>query len=471
MYKRSICFFIFLILFNTLSYAKAPTTLSLQEAIMLAVRTNPNVQQSQLNYVLQKFNLWVQQWQFYPHYSFQVDTVYTRNGTSGQLTGQSVSVQPGASLLTPIGTQFTLNSTNTQNGDHFIPQLSLAVSQPLMRGFGKAVVEAALENARDTEMISRLAIEGTLRTTITTVINAYLDVMTAEQNIVIDEKALTRAQESVEQTKLFIKAGHKAGNELITVQADVASAQTKLANDKNLLKQTQYALLTAIGIDPNATINFDHLNLEELNKKYHLTTLDDAKKLILENDIQYQTDQITLNGSTSRNLLVAEDNARWQLNLTANATAGNNSAGNLFSNESQSQSIGLTLQIPIDDQQAKQAVLSAKIALKEAKLALKQEKWAKETSAINGWNSVISADQALRFAGDAEKLQEKTYYISYQKYLHGLIDSLELQSAQTQLIQAQQVLLNAQVNYIKSLVNMDLLIGNTLKTWNLKVRV
>jgi outer membrane protein TolC len=67
-------------------------------------------------------------------------------------------------------------------------------------------------------------------------------------------------------------------------------------------------------------------------------------------------------------------------------------------------------------------------------------------------------------------LQNKTYQLNYQKYLHGLINSLDLQSAQVQLIQAQQMLLNANVLYLKSLVNLDLLLGHTLKTWNIQVR-
>ncbi len=51
--------------------------------------------------------------------------------------------------------------------DIIILGLSLQIMQPLMRGFGKAVVEASLNNAKDSEVISRLNIEGTLRTTVT----------------------------------------------------------------------------------------------------------------------------------------------------------------------------------------------------------------------------------------------------------------------------------------------------------------
>lgn len=456
-----------------------PLTLSLDEAILLAVRTNPNVQSSRLGYISQKFNLWVQQWQFYPHYAMQASAGFGRNKSPYQpITGShNYNVQPTINWLSPIGTQVTLGASNAET-TNYNPGLSLQIQQPLMRGFGTNIVEAALNNAKDSEIISRLAVENTLRTTISGVINAYLDVVSAEKNVMIDAEALKRAEEAVKQTRLFIKAGHKAGNEIITVQANVATANTQLENDKNNLAQARYALLAAIGLDPNTNVKFSSLNLDELTNKYRLPTLLSAKGLTLKNDLQYQTDQITFHGVVARNLAVAEDNTRWQLNFTANGSTGGASGGglnaginSLLNGANQAQTVGLTLQIPIDDQISKQALMSAKIAKREAELALIQEKWVKETSAINGWNLVGSADKALSFAQSAEVLQEKTYNVSYQKYLHGLIDSLELQTAQVQLIQSQQTLLNARINYLKSLVNLDMLVGNTLKTWDVHVRL
>lgn len=459
--------------------AQDKLTLSLDEAILLAVRTNPNVQTSRLNYVSQKFNFCVQQWEFAPHYSFQASAQYNRAGsTSQELFGtHNYNVQPAVSLLTPYGTQLTFSSTNAAT-NHYNPGLSFQIMQPLMRGFGKPIVEAALANANDSEVIARLNVENTLKNTVSAVIDAYLDVVTAQRTIMIDESAVERSEKSVQQTRLYIKAGHKAGNEIVTVEANVASAKTQLINDKNNLQQARYALLSAIGLDPNTEVEFTTLNLQALIAKYHMPSLEETKRNVLENDAQYQVDLITLHGSTKRNVLIAEDNTRWQFNFAATATTGNGSGGgsnsgvnSLINGINQSQSVSLVLQIPIDDQVSKQAVANAKIALQEAEMGLKQEKWSKETSGINGWNLVMSAERSLSFAKDAEKLQEKTYNISYQKYLHGLIDSLELQSAQLNLIQSQQTLLNAEIGYIKALVNLDFLEGSTLRTWQIGVRL
>lgn len=457
----------------------AATVLTLDDAILLAVRTNPNVQSSRLSNTAQKFDVHVQEWGFSPQYTFQASTTYTHTGSTGQpINGATIySVQPAVSLKTPIGTQLSLSAPVANTGN-FNTGLSLQVMQPLLRGFGKPIVEAALNNAKDSEQISRLNVEGVLRTTVSSVVNAYLDVITAEKTIAIDEDALKRAEKSVAQTRLYIQAGHKAGNELVTVKANVASAKLQLINDKNNLAQTRYALLTAIGVDPEKNIAFAPVDSTTLLNRYRSLTLVDAKNQTLENDIQYQTDQITLHGSTSRALLVANDNSRWQLNASINASTGNGFTNDqqtwvngLFNGTNRSQSVSLTLDIPINDQLAKQAIVNAKIALKQAELALKQEKWEKETSAINGWNLVTSAKRGLEFAESAEKLQEQTYQMSYQKYLHGLIDSLELQTAQTQLIQSQQALLGSQMSYIKALVNLDLLTGHTLKTWGIRTRL
>ena len=453
--------------------------LSLDEAILLAVRENPNVQNSQLNHVLQKFALEVQQWQFQPHFAFQATQATSRSysvTSGGNVTSNVTGIQPSVSLLTPVGTNVTLTSTNNVSS-HYNPGLSLQIIQPLLRGFGKPIVEQALYNAIDSEKISRLNVEGTLRATVTSVINAYLDVLLAQHTLLLDQQSLKRSEESVKQTQLFIKAGHKAGVELVTVEADVASAQTRIENDKNNLEQARSALLTTIGIDPDTRVRFDQVDVAKLIKKYHIPPLPESKQMILENDIQYQIDQVTLQGSLKRSLLSAEDNTRWQLNLTVNSSVGGGSGGgessglnSLVNGVNEKNSALLNLTIPIDDALAKLTLASTKIALREAEIALRQEKWGKETSIIDNWNTVYSAERAKRFAENAETLQGKTYHVSVQKYSYGLIDSLELQTAQQQFSAAQQVSLNAKINYLKALIRLDLLIGTTLKTWNIKVK-
>lgn len=470
----------FIVNVSMLCYAASSRTLSLSlpEAILLALRDNPTVAISQLNVVQAKFSTAVAAWQFQPHYSFNATRTLNTGVVNGldQPTSNAWSVTPAMSWQSTVGTQVSLASTNVISS-HYNPGLSLQVMQPLMQGFGRPVVEAALRNTIDSETISRLNLINTLRTTVTAVINGYLQVVAAQNTLEVDQKALKRAQISVEQTKSFIKAGRKAGSELITVQANVANAETRIENDKNNLLQVRYALLAAIGVDPNSDIVFASLTIPALIHKYHVPSRAVCQALTLTNDIQYQVDQITLHGAAQRALLTAEDNTRPQLNVTVNSTVGQGSGGwvnsginSLFNGSNHNLSASLNLTIPIDNQMLKQAVANAKIAIQQATLGLQQEKWNKETSAINGWNSIGSAERAFHYAEMAEKLQEKTYSVSLQKYQFGIIDSIALQSVQDQLIATGQALVNAEIAYLTALVNLDQLVGTTLKTWDIHIR-
>ena len=90
--------------------------LSLRETILLAVRTNPNVQIAELNDVLQKFNVFIQQWAFYPHYGLQLSALYAQSAALGQpkISSHSYNAEPSITMNTPIGTQISLTSTNTE---------------------------------------------------------------------------------------------------------------------------------------------------------------------------------------------------------------------------------------------------------------------------------------------------------------------------------------------------------------------
>src|SRR5579863_4972847 len=93
-----ISFFIFFLLIHP-AYAKQNNKLKLflNEAILLAVRDNPNVQTTQLNYISQKFSLYVQEWEFFPHYSLQASATLGRSGSPGQSISRShnYTLQPG----------------------------------------------------------------------------------------------------------------------------------------------------------------------------------------------------------------------------------------------------------------------------------------------------------------------------------------------------------------------------------------
>ncbi len=473
-------FFLLFLSCTTLSQAQTiPRTLSLNDAILLAVRESPGVQLQQLADIQKKYALELEQWNFKPHYEIKANKTTSQSYSatqSGMVTQNSSGITPEVSLNTPFGTNISVAANNDINKNYH-PYLSISVTQPLIRGFGRPIVEAALQSAMEDVRISQLENEETLRTTVTTVIDNYLDVVSAEKTLEIDKNDLERSQKSVGQTKLFIKAGRKPGVELVTVQAAVANAQAKIESDHNGLAQAHAKLLQAIGLDPNANVIFTDISVPNLIKKYSIPSLVDTKKLVISHDVSYQRELITYEGSLKRGLAKAENNMLWKLDLTASAATGsdsNNSGQNAGLNSivngvNRTDSVALNLTIPIDDQSAKIALENAKIALHEAAIGLKQDKWNRETAAIDSWNNVFSAERSLKLSEHAESLQKQVYTISEQKYSYGLIDSIELQSTRQSYVLTQQQFLTQQITYLRALVTLDRMIGRTLQTWNIQV--
>lgn len=453
-------------------------TLSLNDAILLALRENPGVQRKQLDNIRVKYALELAQWNFKPHYQINAykTTLQNYSATSaGEITQNTTAITPQATLNTPFGTNVTVAASNSLN-QNYHPGLSLTVIQPLVRGFGRPIVEAALQSAMENVKISHMQMEETLRTTVTNVINDYLSVVSAEKTLEVDQRALKRSQKSVEQTTLLIKAGRKPGVELVTVEADVANTQARIESDQNALAQAHAQLLQAIGLDPGANVVFTDISVPKLIKKYRIPSLEDTKKLVVANTVSYQVAQITYEGSTKRSVAAAENNMLWKLDLTATAATGSNSGAgqnaglnSVVNGINRNDSVRLDLTIPIDDQSAKIALENAKIALHDAAIGLKEDKWRNETTAIDSWNTVFSAERSLKLSEHAEELQQRAYNVSEQKYNYGLIDSIELQSTRQQYMTTQQQFVTQQIAYLKALVALDQLIGRTLQTWNIQV--
>lgn len=462
----------------TCAVVSTPRTLSLNDAILLALRESPAIQQQQLSDIQKKYALELAQWNFKPHYEISATKVTSQSYSvtqSGIVTENTNGITPQATWNSPFGTQVTVAIPNNI-GKNYQPGASISVMQPLMRGFGRPIVEAALQSALESVHISHLQTQETLRTTVTSVINDYLNLVSAQKTIEIDNVDLKRSQKSVEQTKLFIKAGRKPGVELVTVQAAVASTQAKIESDENALAQAHAKLLQTIGLDPSANIIFTDISIPNLIKKYTVPSLEETKKLVVTNDVSYQTSQIMYEGSVKRSVTLAEDNTRWKLDVTARAATGNSgNAGtqtglnSLVNGVTRTDSVQLNLTIPIDDQAAKIALEDAKIALHEAAIGLRQEKWRHETAAIDSWNNIYSAERSLKLSEHAEELQQKVYNISEQKYNYGLIDSIELQSIRQSYMATQQQYVAQQIAYLRALVTLDQLIGRTLQTWNIQV--
>lgn len=452
----------------------AAKTLTLQDAIYLALRYNPNIQSTELERIVQKFSLQVARNAFELQYALTGSTNASAVTSNGILTRtQSYGLNPSVSINSAIGTNVNLAMSNNSDGQYYNPGFALTVTQPLLQGSNPNVVLAPLRNAYDQEIANRIALKSGIINTIVTAITSYRSVISSELSLAIDKQSLVRAQQNYTDTEKFIQAGQKAQMDLAQAKLSVTQAQIAILNDENALSTSQQTLLLNIGLSPHMPINIPTV-IQMPN--YKIPAVKQSINIALGNDPTYQTDLIVLR-QDQRNLLVAKDNNKWQLNATGQATWGNGTGGAPFNDFqgitnglNKSQTVGLQLNAPINNLNNQAAIVNAQVALRQQQIATDFQKDTVITNVLNGIRTLKTDQLSLQASIEAEQLQEMNLQNAYKQFKAGQLDSLSVSQQQQALTEAQQTVLTSKITYLNDMTSFGQLLQQTLNEWHITIR-
>lgn len=434
--------------------------LTLSDSVMLAIRDNSNIETAKLQRVIDKYNLELAEYDFQPQY-------HLTGSLNRQMTPQgndtNTQTQFTTTLLTPVGTQLqtSLNDEST-NGSHQ-PTVNLSLTQPLLRGFGKEVVQANLMNAHDQETINKLSLRNTVITTITNVILAYRQLVEDKQQLSIQALAVKGFENTIRINQALIKAGRMAPSELIQAKSQLASARVSRDQAENRLEQDSLSFLDQLGLEPSTQVRIvDDIEFEQAPQ------FDKNRSILqaLENDENYQS-QLLNREIAKRQLNVDQNNQHWQLNAVASHTEDLRHHG---SESTDSTNLGLQLEIPIDDFPREQAVVNDRTRLAQSNISIRDSRHkVVETVLSDLANLRILYKQALNSI-EARKLQEQTYQQTMIKLRYGRTTNFELLSQQDELNRARVSEVNSKISYLNALTNFRDTIGVTLDYWDIRIR-
>jgi outer membrane protein TolC len=472
---------------NALENKQDELKLTFKEAVFLALRNNAKIKSAEVGRISQKYAVVVAKHSFQPNYSLQSSyQYYSTTEHKNKYSKDAFDIQPKVSLLTPYGTEFGLSMNNPidkerdgHKGWEYTPSLTFEITQPLIRGFGRDVVEASLKNTLDNEEINKLQYKDVIADTINTVIADYINLARAIETLKISQVSLASYQTIIKKAKALIEAGRMAKNDIIQVEAQIAFQNSVIENNKNELMRAQGKLLNTLGLDNQTSIQIpekiDYVEIEQIFvEKNLLPTVDNCKKLVLTNNTSYQIAGTMLK-ILGRSLLVAKDGTNWKLDLIASANRHgredreNSNINNLMRNREHNEKVALNLNIPIDDVNAKKAVIDAQVSLDQSKLSYQQLKRQLELDVMTTHSSVINAKRQLDLSKQALKLQYQTVEIAELKYNAGRISNFELLNNQKDLSTLNQSVINNQVNYISTLTTFSKILGETLTHFAIKL--
>lgn len=460
------------------SNRKKPLNLSLREAILLALRYNPNIQNVELDRIVQRYQLRLAQNEFELQYALAGTAIIERNNFSG--VGGTTQTRylgtPELGLKTKLGSQFALTmDNNVAPIGGYNPLMNFTFTQPLLRGFGKTVNEAGLLDAQDTDWLNQLSLTQSVIDQITQVITAYRSLILSSNNYQNQIKQLDDAKASYKTNEKRIAAGQlePAGNIQQAYQVESISLMVEQA--ENDFKTTAQELLQAIGLDPNMKLAVPD---DVLIERVEIPKLHEAIKQALEHNTQFLALKVSIRAD-ERAYKIAKDQQLWQLDLTANAQTGTmtdvqgTSTGfhGIYSGENTSESAGLVLKIPLHDLSRRNQLISAKIRLEKDRINLVAARRALITTIKNTITTIQSQAKQYELAKRQLTLATQSYELEKKKLHAGIASALDVNNTQNQLIQAQGRLIGSKISYLNQLSALQRLLGTTLNDWNIKLRV
>ncbi|CDG17814.1 TolC family protein [Xenorhabdus doucetiae] len=434
--------------------------LSLSDAIGLGLRNNYAIRSVYLDRVAQKFDLRVAEDWFTP--KLQLSGRYIA-GKNQDADFRKMNLSPNATLLTPLGTRFTLSWTreNTKSGRNNVHNdgASMTVIQPLLRGAGTDVNNAPILLAKLQEQTHRLTLKATVADSITQIILAYHALLRAQEQQSLSVASLKRMQKLVSINKELIEAGRMAQTDIIQTQADLAMQELSAKEAENNVHTTKLALLKLLALNHKTpiyateTLKGTHINLniEQSIKKAQAQQPDYLIQLLSAKTTEIQ-------------LMQARNKRLWDLSLVGGRSQYRSSSSEPRNWENY---VGIQLDIPIGDMTQKQAEVQAKVNVQKQALHVEEAKTNLEQKVINAIRDTESRWQEYQLAIKARSLSQQKLDIEQEKLQAGRSSNFQVLSFETDLRNAENARLNTLIHYLNAQAELDHILGTTLESWEI----
>jgi outer membrane protein TolC len=284
---------------NTMA-ATAPTrAMSLEDCIQEALQHNLDVQISRFNPQIQLFNVRASYGGYDPTLTLSGTHLYNDTGPDFQnaihIPGTSYEQNSATAGLsqtpTPWGMTYALNGNVSHTYDYNINsslitnsensggQIGITLTQPLLNNFWIDQTRLNIRVSKNRLQYSEQGLRLQVITSVTAVENAYYELIFAQENVQVQQEALTLAQTQLDQDRQRVQIGTLAQldvqqdeAQVATSKANLIAAQYTLVSDQNALKNLltdQYATWHDTDIQPTATITNAPLQLFDLQDSWN----------------------------------------------------------------------------------------------------------------------------------------------------------------------------------------------------------
>ena len=442
--KRLLIMTIFLLVFISGFSQENSLSLSLDEAIEYAIENNRSAKNAQRDIEAAKKQKWETTATGLPQVSATVDYQNFLKQQISLIPAEFFGGTQGEFAEVVFGTKQNINATATLN------QLLFD---------GSYIV--ALQSSKVFLEISKNAKEKTDLEVRKSVINAYGNVLLAEESIHILNKNKLNLEKNLYETQKIYENGLEEEESVEQLQITLLGIESNLKNSIRL-KEISYKMLNlTLGIDIQEKVilkdDLPSLTAKNINLNLMNTALD------LENNIDFK---IAKNNEKSQELLLKYEKTKALPTLSAfinGGYTGNSDNFDFLKSDQQwfgSSLVGVSLNVPIFSSLGRSAKTQrAKIDYEKAKTELTETEQQLKLQTTNAKSNYQFAIEQYQTAKKNLDLSERIERKNQTKFFEGISSSFELRQAQTQLYTAQQEYLQAMLNVINNKTELETLLN------------
>jgi outer membrane protein len=398
------------------------------------------------------------------------------------------------------GTQIEVDLTNAAqvlygsqgNLDPFsMPNTSVTLTQPLLRGFGRDVNLRYLKIARIDEKISRLGFYQQLISTVYGISRLYYDLVSLNENVQVKRENLTAARKLLEDDKAQLEQGTLAPLDVTQAQALVTSSQLDLIQAEGLVRQQEVILKSQLSrrgtadpslasfpiipTDPIVVPEKDDLQPVEALAATAMTTRPD----LAEAALQVESGRISVNAS--------QNQVRPELDITANfQTRGSSESpftvvgtpgtglitspadlGGAGLRLSRVYQAGIQFNLPLRNRAAQADAARDILQLRQAEARTQRVENEVREEVENALIALQTARTALQAASESRVYQDQLVKAETDRLSVGASTNFLVIQQESYLAQARSTEVAARSVWIKARVALDRAVGDLLEKNNI----
>lgn len=477
--------------------------LSIEEALQIAIELNLDLRSEQLTRNNAEADIAIALSVFDPLFTSSYTISKFRQPTvsflSGINAGAEVTVNPfesqvfsfGVSGLLSSGTNWGLSLVDTRSDNPESTFFSLnprneltlraEITQPLLKNFWHDANLADYRVSLNNLEISREQYIRLIQTTIANVHNAYWDLVFSQRDLEVKEESLTEANRLLEINRQKLDVGTGTEVDIFDAEANIETQKGGIIEAMSLVERAQDDLLDLLNY--GEYLEQTDQPISEQGPYSGLRIVPTTPLTFVEYPVRLSqaTDLALRNRSELKQAHLVHQNAdlevarqKNQMKPTFNLVGswdqegleGNfgNTLDTAGSGRFYSWSFGLVFEYPIGNRAAESQLLKSRNSLRSAELDVKRTRNTVFKEVHQAVRDIITARQKVETTRSATRLRREQLNGETERLRAGTSTSFQVLQVQNDLLEAQGLEIQAQVDYKKAVTAFEHATGIILST-------